>query len=86
MKDYLRYNPKGEQISYLIHCEGMAKEDAVKLVNATWFYEELLQLTLRRICDRDGHNIRDTGFGTPDRGEMSGYCTRCGWSFRTILY
>jgi hypothetical protein len=49
-----------------------------------WFHGKT---TLRSLtCCFLDHNWRDTSYGGPDSGEMSGSCKRCGYSFHTQLY
>lgn len=53
---------------------------------ALFLLHYLRDVVLRLWCDVTDHNWEDTSYGNEDSGEMSGYCKRCGYSFRTILY
>lgn len=48
-----------------------------------WYAE---QIGRRIACDLTDHKWVDTSEAGPDSGDMSGYCTRCGYSFHHQLY
>jgi hypothetical protein len=50
-----------------------------------WLHH-LYQTMLAVRCDLTNHKWVDTSCGGPDSGDMSGYCTRCGYSFHHQLY
>jgi hypothetical protein len=40
----------------------------------------------KTVCARFGHNWIDQSMATPDWGVDQGYCQRCGWGYRVIMY
>lgn len=73
-------------ISYLIACERMTEEQAVRAADMHARYEELLGRTLARKCATEGHRIVDNSYGGPDSGCIDLECRRCGWSHHVTLY
>lgn len=38
------------------------------------------------VCGYIGHDLVDDSQAGPESGDMAGYCKRCGYSYRVILY
>lgn len=71
------------EISYLIHAEGYAANEARRVV----IMEELKRAVGKRTCEFTGkHKWVDTSSAGPESGDMAAHCTRCGFSFHHQLY
>lgn len=51
-----------------------------------WCYEFPRNLFLAVSCAVCNHDWEDTSFSSPDSGDMSGYCKRCGIGYHHQLY
>lgn len=86
MRLFKHENDRAMAIGYLVCCEGMSEPEARIKALDHWIYDELFQKYNVKLCNAQGHNLKDESYGGPESGCMAGYCTRCGWSFKTILY
>jgi hypothetical protein len=86
MKTYIPYNPKAEEIGFLIASVGYTQEEAEAEANHLWHYTDLISTYLRRLCKQHGHKFIDESYGNPEHGCIAMSCSRCGWSFHETLY
>lgn len=68
--------------SYRFTC-GHEGKKAHRLIAVVTFFAHIIR---GQICAWSGHKIVDESYGNSEHGEISGYCIRCGWSYREILY
>ena len=72
---------------HLRHFEGKSSMTFEEWMQYFIYSKEYLQIiVLKRICNKEGHNWADEGYGGSESGCIDLHCIRCGHSIYNQLY
>ena len=84
---YQIYNPKAEQIGFLMAYADATEAQAIMETNDKWEYEQLRLRVAVRTCKAAGHKLVDAGSHAGPEGAADNFeCRRCGWTFHHTYF